>query len=163
MDKLRVYLETSVVSFLAARASCDAIQVIRKSATEQWWREYRPQCDAFVSELVDREIERGDAVAARRRQEAVALLARVQITNEARALTRRLLLAHALPDIAEGDAMHVALATIHKMDILLTWNCKHLANVIMMPKIRATVEEANYNLPLITTPANLLESMGELL
>ena len=92
----------------------------------------------------------------------MALLPRLLITDEANELAARLLRAHALPGSAEDDAMHVALATVHEIDILLTWNCKHIANAITMPKILATIKEANYNPPVITTPTDLLKSMGEL-
>jgi len=111
-----------------------------------------------VSELVDDEINQGDIDAIRRRQEAVAMLTRLPITNEARALAKRLLRVHALPGVAEDDAMHVALAAVHETDILLTWNCRHIANQRMIPKISATIVEANYEPPLITTPTDLLKS-----
>ena len=157
--KERVYVETSVVSYQAAWLSRDPMLAGDQIATKLWWREYRPQYEVFVSELVDDEIEKGDIDAVRRRQESVAMLARVHITDEADALASRLLRVHALPVSASDDAMHVALATVHKMDILLTWNCKHIANRRMTPKILATIVEANYEPPLITTPADLLKSL----
>ena len=161
--KQRVYIETTVISYLTARPSRDAMQTTQQSATKLWWRELRPLCDVFVSELVDREIERGDMDAARRRRESVVELARVQITDEVGELATRLRRAHALPDSAKDDATHVALAAVHKMDILLTWNCKHIANGAMMPKILATIERANYNAPWITTPVDFLKApIGEL-
>ena len=160
--KKQVYIETSVISYQTAWPSRDVIQLAKQAATKQWWRDHLPLCDVFVSELVDREIKRGDVDAIRRRQEAVAMLARMEITDEVNELAMRLLQAHALPEVAKDDATHVALATVHEMDILLTWNCKHIANGIMMPKILATIEKSNYEPPLILTPAILLESMGEL-
>jgi len=132
-----------------------------QAATKLWWQKYRPQCEAFVSELVDLEIEEGDINAVRRRQESVALLARKPMTDEAIALSTRLLRAHALPAVAQDDAMHVALAAVHSMDILLTWNCRHIANMTMMSRIQATIIEARYNPPLIVTPKFFLETMGE--
>jgi len=155
--KQRIYIETSVISYLTARPLRGAMQ----AATTLWWQKYRPQCEAIISELVDLEIEEGDADAIRRRQESVAMLPRVRITGETTALANRLLQAHALPGSAKDDAMHVALAAVYATDILLTWNCKHIANVIMMPKILATITEAKYVPPLIMTPTFLLESMGE--
>ena len=89
------------------------------------------------------------------------MLARVRSTDEVDELTARFLQAHVLPAIAKDDAAHVALATVHKMDILLTWNCKHIANGTMMPKIQATIVEAGYKPPLIMTPTFFLETMGE--
>ena len=160
--KQRVYLETSVISVLTARPSRDTAQIVRQAATEQWWREHRPQCDVLVSRVVDSEIAEGDADAKRRRQESVETLVRLPITDEANQLAARLLRAYALPDIAEDDALHIALAAVHKIDFLLTWNCGHIANGMMTPKILATITEAKYEPPRIMAPAILLESMGEL-
>jgi len=118
-EKQRVYIDASVISYLTARPSYDAMQAVQQAATEQWWREHRPQCDVFVSELADIEIARGDADAVRRRQESVATLVRWSITDEATALANRLLQAHVFPGNAKEDALHVALAAVHEMDILL--------------------------------------------
>ncbi|MCL2701849.1 MAG: type II toxin-antitoxin system VapC family toxin [Phycisphaerae bacterium] len=159
--KKRVYIETSVISYLTARPSRDLILAARQAVTEQWWREHRSRYDVFVSRLVDSEIEQGDTEAKLRRRGTAAMLTRLEVIAESDELVARLLRSHALPAVAQDDAAHVALATVHKMDILLTWNCKHIANVIMMPKILATIREANYEPPLITTPANLWDSSGE--
>ena len=159
--KKRVYIETSVISYLTARPSRDIMQVARQAATEQWWREHRLRCETFVSELVDFEIEQGDDDASRRRHEAIAAMTRAPITSDVGVLAKMLFRSHALPSSAEDDAFHVALASVHEMDILLTWNCKHIANVIMMPKILATIQKAGFEPPMLTTPANLLESLGE--
>ena len=162
VKKKRVYLETSVISYLTARPSRSAMQAAQQDATKLWWREHRPLFDVFVSELVDEEIEQGDANAVRRRQESVVMLERKPITDEAVELTDRLLRAHALPRNAHEDAMHVALATVHEMDILLTWNCRHIANVVVEPRIMATIIEANYKPPRITTPEKMLKApIGE--
>jgi len=162
LKKKRVYLETSVISYLTARPSRDVVLAFQQAATKLWWQEHRPLFDVFVSELVDDEIEQGDANAVRRRQESVIMLERKPVTSEAIALADRLLHAHALPRNAKGDAMHVALAAVHEMDILLTWNCRHIANDAMEPKIVATIVEANYKPPRITTPEKVLKApIGE--
>jgi len=156
--KQRVYVETSVVSCLTARPSRNDVM---QTATKLWWQKYQPQCEAIVSELVDLEIEEGDADAVRRRQESVAMLPRVRITDETSVLAKRLLQVHALPAVAQDDAMHVALAAVHTMDILLTWNCRHIANGRTMSKILDTITEAKYKPPMIMTPTFFLETMGE--
>jgi len=139
------------------------MQTAQQIVTALWWQEYRPLCDVFVSGLVDNEIKQGDNNAVRRRQEAVAILPRMQITDEADALALRLLQAHALPRNAGDDALHVALAAVHEMDILVTWNCRHIANSIMEPKIVTTIVEAGYTPPLIMTPEKILKApIGEL-
>jgi hypothetical protein len=159
----RVYIETTVVSYLTARPAPDAAREWRQAATQQWWRLHRPLCDSFVSELVVAEAELGDADASRRRLEAMKGIPLVLTTDEAALLAKVLVRVHALPSVAEDDALHVALAAVHHMDILLTWNCGHIANPMAMPRIHATIERAGYRPPVITTPEALLESLGELL
>ena len=107
------------------------------------------------------EAGQGDREALARRLELLADIPRLDATAEAQALARMLVRVHALPSTAEDDAAHVAIAAVHGIDILLTWNCRHIANVMAMPKIRATIEKAGYRAPTITTPQGLLESLGE--
>ncbi len=158
--KRRVYLETTVVSYLVARPFRDVLMVAKQAATEQWWREHRVFYDVFVSELVLAEAQEGDPVASRRRMEFLANIPSLPVLPEARSLTKRLLKARAIPSAAEDDAAHVALATVHRIDVLLTWNCRHIANVITLPLIRQVLEQSGYRPPEISTPENLLESFG---
>ena len=157
----RVYIETTIVSYLAASPSRDLIILARQAATEQWWREQRPSCDLFASELVLREAARGDEEVSRRRLAFLEGIPRLPGSRETEDLSRRLLRAHALPTQEEDDAAHLALAAVHGMDVLLTWNCRHIANVVMVPRIMDIMEQAGYRAPTITTPQDLMESLGE--
>lgn len=157
----RVYIETTVVSYLTARPVRDVIQLARQAVTEQWWREYRPDCEAYVSELVVAEAGEGDREAAQRRLALLAGLPRLPLTDEAIVLAKMLLRARAIPLAAEDDAAHVALAAVHGMDVLLTWNCRHIANVMAGPMIREIISRAGHRPPTITTPDGLIESLGE--
>ena len=159
----RVYIETTVVSYLTANRATVVTQMARQAATKQWWRVCRPACDLFVSEVVALEAQEGDADAVRRRMEIVKTIPHLPTTEEAGVLSKTLVRAHALPSSAEDDALHIAIASVQGMDILLTWNCRHIANVVEMPRIRATIEQAGYDAPTIATPADLLEAMGETL
>ena len=158
----RVYIETSVVSYLVAKPSPELIILARQAVTEHWWRLWRPRYDVFVSNVVVREAAEGDKEAARLRLEALSGIPRLPGTPEARILVRMLVRSKAIPLAAEDDAAHVALAAVHEMDVLLTWNCRHIANVLAAPKIRDIIERAGYEAPTITTPQDLLASMGEL-
>ncbi len=159
--KQRVYIETSVISYLTARPSRDVMQLARQVATEQWWRHHRAKCDVFVSEVVILEAGQGDDDARQRRLDAISGVSILAATPEVAKLTQMFMKGHALPSRAEYDAAHIALAAVHKMDILLTWNLRHIANVIAGPRIRAIIEAAGYVAPTITTPEDLLGSMGE--
>ena len=61
-----------------------------------------------------------------------------------------------LPSRAATDAAHIAIATVHGMDYLPTWNCTHLANAEIIPKVRSACEHAGYVCPVICTPEELM-------
>jgi predicted nucleic acid-binding protein len=159
--KQRVYIETTVVSYLTAKPSRDLIVAARQAATEQWWREDRPRCDLFISGLVILEASQGDEDANRRRLEVLSGIPRLAATAEASRLAKLLVRGHAVPPKAEDDAAHIALAAVHRMDVLLTWNLRHIGNVIAAPRIRAIIEQAGFSPPTITTPEDLLGAGGE--
>ena len=160
--KSRVYIETTIISYLTARHSRDLIMSAHQALTEQWWRIHGPECELYVSGLVVSETKKGDAEACRRRAVAIEGIPLLAVTDEVSNLAKRLLRAHALPSTAEDDAIHVALASVFEMDVLLTWNCRHIANPITMPKIWTTILESGYEAPAITTPSYLLESFGDM-
>ena len=72
-------------------------------------------------------------------------------------LAARLLAASALPEKAKADALHIAIATVHGIDYLLTWNCKHIANATMRLKIESICRSSGYEPPIICTPLELME------
>ena len=114
----------------------------------------------MVSQAVFDEAQDGDADAAGRRLAVGKGVDSVPTTPEAVALANTLVRAHALPEKARTDAMHVALATVHGADLLLTWNCRHIANPVMLPRIYSTLDKAGYKCPAIVTPAQILEGRG---
>ncbi len=103
------------------------------------------------------EISNGDPDAVKRRITVVDGLPELELTSQAEALAAKLLLGAALPQKAKADALHIAVATVHGMDYLLTWNCTHIANAIMRPKIESICREAGYEPPVICTPPELVE------
>lgn len=84
-------------------------------------------------------------------------LPELALTDKAEALAAKLLLGAALPQKAKADALHIGIATVHGMDYLLTWNCTHIANAIMRPKIESICRAAGYEPPVICTPPELVE------
>jgi hypothetical protein len=154
--KQRVYLETTIVSYLTARPSRDLILAAHQQVTRQWWDERRADFDLYVSQLVLDEAGRGDPEAAKRRVELLVGVASLQATDQVKGLARELLQTHALPREALEDALHIALAAASGMDFLLTWNCRHIANAETAPAIRATIEHSGYDPPVICTPDELM-------
>jgi predicted nucleic acid-binding protein len=156
--KPRVYLETSVISYLASRPSRDLIMAAHQQITQEWWEQRRGKFELLVSQLVLQEVHGGDKSAAERRTEFVKDLAQVQTTDEVIALAQKLLQASALPMSEFADAVHVALAAVHGVDYLVTWNLKHIANAVTRHRIESACRESGFEPPIICTPEELMEA-----
>jgi hypothetical protein len=152
--KPRVYIETSVLSYLTSWTSRDLVQAAHQRITSEWWQG-RHRFELFVSEAVLAEARRGDPDAARRRLAAAEGLPALVATAEAQGLATRLLQAAAMPAKAAIDAAHVGIATVHGMNFLLTWNCTHIANAVMREKIESVCRGAGFKPPVICTPEEL--------
>jgi hypothetical protein len=153
--KASVYLETSVISYLAARPSRDLIVAAHQQITVEWW-EVRDSWELSISALVVSEAGSGDGEAAGRRLALLQRLPLLTLNDAALDLTEQLLAKAALPAKAREDALHIAIAAVHGMDYLLTWNCKHIANAVKRPTIEAVCETSGYRPPIICTPEELL-------
>ena len=157
--KKKVYVETSVVSNLTARRSYNLIDAARQAATQTWWDDAETSYELFSSVLVEREAQRGDADAAARRMEAVARLEKLPIIPEAENLAEKLLESTAVPRTSYEDAVHIAIAAVNRMDFLVTWNCRHIANGETMPKIYETCKVNGFACPLICTLEQLMKEV----
>ena len=153
--KRKVYLETSVISYLAARPSKSIIGAAHQQITTAWW-DKRSDYDLFVSELVLRECAPGDPDAAAKRLEIVKTIPLLVATEEAYQLAEALLKEGIIPVKAAEDGLHIAIAIIHAVDYLLTWNCKHIANPELQTKIMGYLKETEQFLPFVCTPEELL-------
>jgi len=150
-----VYIETSVISYLAARTSRDLIVAGHQQITQDWW-DTRQQWDIYVSALVVNEVGFGDLDAASQRLAVIENIPALAVDAAAVSLARQLLMEAALPEKAQEDALHIAVAAVNGIDYLLTWNCTHIANAVKRPLIMAICEAAGYRPPVICTPEELL-------
>jgi len=155
--KSKVYIETTIVSYLTAWPSRDVVRLSHQMITREWWEIERPNFDVFTSELVIKEVSAGDPTAASERLMALSGIPLLAITPDGLDLAERLAAALSLPDRARADAAHVAIAAINGIEFLLTWNCKHLANGILLPKIEQTCMAHGFQPPRILTPEQLTE------
>jgi hypothetical protein len=155
--KQRVYLETTIVSCLTARPSRDLILAAHQEVTRLWW-ERRLGFDLYVSQFVLNEAAGGDPAAAKMRLALLKGLKQLPVTDEVIDLGRALIADGMLPPKAGVDAIHVAVASVHEMDVLLTWNCRHLANAQLLRELGRYLAGKDYEIPVITTPEEL---MGE--
>ena len=156
MTRQRVYIETTVVSYLTAWTSRDVVRVAHQQLTRDWWR-HRDRFDLFVSEAVLQEAGAGDPSAAADRLSALRGIPILNVTPEAGDLAKRLLRNHALPAVAAADALHVAIAAMSGMHFLLTWNCKHIANAATRSRIEQSCRLSGFAPPIICTPEELNE------
>lgn len=154
--KSKVYIETTIVSYLVASPTQDLIQLAHQQITRQWWAE-RERFDLFVSRAVVAEARRGDAQAAARRLKALRGIPRLAGGRRVVTLADALLRSGALPAKAQVDAVHVGVAAVNGMDYLLTWNLRHLANASIRGKIEQAVRDAGMVPPIICTPEELME------
>jgi predicted nucleic acid-binding protein len=156
-----VYIETSIVSYLTARPSRDLRAAAWRQTTIQWWEQERAAYELFTSELVLAEASAGDADAAVRRLAVLDALPLLSVTDDTKTLARRLIADGGMPSHAEADSLHVAVASIHGMDYLLTWNCRHIDNASRKPIIRSICAVAGYTCPEICTPLELRSEENE--
>jgi hypothetical protein len=152
----KVYLETSVISYLASHPSRDLIIAANQQVTHEWWDTRRQDFELYISQLVATEANAGDAAAAQERRQLMAALPILTLSEEAIALAERLVNEGSLPRQSVEDALHIALATVNGLDYLLTWNFKHIANATMRSKIEHVCRSAGYEPPVICTRQELL-------
>ena len=151
-----VYIETSIVSYLTSRPSRDLRAAAWQQITAEWWDQEGPKYELFTSELVLAEAGAGDRAAAQGRLDALRDLAALDVGDEAKSLAARLVGDGGVPTHAQADALHIATASVHAMDYLLTWNCRHIDNAATKPIIRSICAVAGYTCPEICTPLELL-------
>jgi len=154
--KPKVYLETTVISYLTAAPSRDIVQAAHQQITREWW-ERRKDFDLFVSQAVITEAGRGAAGAAERRLATLEDVGVLEVTEDASRLAEAFIEQHALPAKAAVDALHTAVAVVMGMDYVLTWNCTHIANAVIRPKIEDACRQLGYDPPVICTPEELME------
>ena len=148
-----VYIETSIVGYLTAHSRDSLIFQARQELTRRWWSFSREKYDLVASQLVLDEAAAGDAEASKKRLQLLAGIPLLASSDpQIDSLADALLSAHLLPEKAHSDAQHVAIAAVHRVDYLLTWNCKHIANAATLPGLYRLLTERGYSGPLIVTP-----------
>jgi hypothetical protein len=155
--KWKVYVETSVISYLTSRMSRDLIVAGHQQITQEWWSTHQDKFELFVSQPVLEEASVGDQEAAQQRLSVLADLPLLEITEAALTLAKDLVRLGPLPQKAEVDALHIAIAVTNRVDYLLTWNCKHLANAALRRRIERVCRAGGYDPIIICTPEELLE------
>jgi predicted nucleic acid-binding protein len=155
MTRPTVYLETTILGYGASEPSRDLITAARQQITRDWLARAAHRYDLFVSQPVVREASAGDERAAGARLALIEGMPLLAVTDEAGALAAKLLDEGAVPRKATEDALHLALAAVHGIQFLLTWNVKHIANAAMRQAIERVCRESGFEPPVICTPEEL--------
>lgn len=154
--KQTIYLETSVLSYLTGRPLRDLVTAARQQITQEWWVTKRSEFRLFISQPVLNEASDGDPEAAYKRLSILQKLPLLSITDETGRFAGFLVEETPFPEKARIDALHIAVASMHKMDYILTWNFKHIANASIRSKLEVLAQRKNLDLPVICTPEELL-------
>ncbi|WP_145282787.1 type II toxin-antitoxin system VapC family toxin [Rosistilla oblonga] len=149
------YVETTIVGNVAGRILKDPAAAAQQRLTRDWWAMAPTRLELVVSQLVVDECGAGDPTAARERLEAISNHRLLAITPECRELAANLISAKAVPASEPRDALHIAIASVHGVDYLLTWNFKHIANAVLRHQIEFVIREAGFEPPVICTPQEL--------
>jgi predicted nucleic acid-binding protein len=154
--KPKVYVETSVLSYLAARPSQDAVTAGRQLITQRWWETEREKYALVISELVETECGRGDPTLIKRRKALLGAVSLFPVNERILELARLLVAPGAVPEKAGPDAVHIAAAAIEQCEYLLTWNFRHIANVRIRREVERILAKHGYNQTTICTPEELI-------
>jgi len=156
---MRIYVESTIPSYVVARPARDLLQAARQQLTRDWWDFQREKHELFTSQFVLDEIADGEEAMARQRLKLLRDVPLLEPTDSANDLGRKILRSGLIPPTADGDAAHIALATVHKLDILLTWNCRHIANVAIQARLRRLAEQNGHTLPALATPEEFMNDL----
>jgi hypothetical protein len=116
-----------------------------------------PEFNIYISEFVVAEASQGDPVAAERRMSVLTDIPELEVNEKVRELGKALISKGPFPAGAVIDAYHIAVAAVNGIDYILTWNCQHIANAVMRPKIEAVCRDHGFEPPTICTPQELME------
>ena len=152
------YIETTIPSYYVARPSNSLIQASRQASTREWRDGGCSGLDLVTSlETLD-EAAKGDEEMAVARQGLLAAVRLLPVTDDVIALASTLVSTGLVPAKAASDAMHIAVASVHGIDYLVTWNFKHIANPFSRDRLRIAVAEAGFELPVMCSPDELLQN-----
>lgn len=154
--KPKVYIETTIAGYLTGWPSGDLVVAAHQKITREWWQG-RNRFDLYISQIVTQEAGGGNPEAAALRLQSLEGIQVLELSPEAQALAKQLIIQGPLPEKAAVDALHIGIAVVNGMDYLLTWNCTHIANAAMRHMIEAVCCSMGYEPPVICTPEELME------
>lgn len=155
--KESLYLETTVVSYYTSRPTRDIIVLAHQEITREWWPKAIKRFDIFISEVVIEEASMGDLEAAKKRMEEIKNFPHLELNDKVEETAKIYMESLEIPTKSFRDAAHLAVASVHNMDYLVTWNCTHLANGEVIKRLMTINGSLGIHTPIICTPEELME------
>lgn len=154
-----LYLESSIVSYLRQRTSGQVVVAARQVLTRKWWEEERANYELVASQYVIDEVSDGEPALATERLELLHDIPLLELNAEIDAIAEEIMARAILPPKAQLDALHIACTSHHEIDYLLTWNCRHIANARILPRIHQVLADLNCFIPIICTPEEMVDDV----
>jgi predicted nucleic acid-binding protein len=156
-----VYIETSIVSYLRRRPSSQVVLAARQLLTAQWWNDERTKYELVTSQYVIDEASAGDLTLAAERLESLDGISLLPLDREIARIADEIMARAILPPSARTDALHIAMVAHHRIQYLLTWNCRHIANATILPRIHQLLTDLSIPIPIICTPEEMINDDPE--
>ena len=159
MDTL--YIETSIVSYPRQRPSSQVVMAARQLLTHQWWNDERSKYELVTSQYVVDEVSAGDPTLAVERLESLDGIPLLPLDPAIAQIADEIMTRAILPPKARTDALHIAMVAHHRIQYLLTWNCRHIANATILPRIHKMLNDLSIPIPIICTPEEMVNDDQE--
>ena len=156
-----VYIETSIVSYFRQQPSTQVVMAARQVLTHQWWDNERTKYELVTSQYVLDEASAGDPLLAAESLESLDGIPLVSLDAEIEVIANEIMSRAILPPKASVDALHIAAVAHHRIEYLLTWNCRHLANAKILPRIHEVLNVLGIPIPMICTPEEMVDDDSE--
>ena len=156
-----MYLETSIISYLRQKPSTQVVLAARQLLTHQWWNDERSNYQLVASQLVIDEASAGNPSLAAERLQLLAGIPLLQLDPVIADIADEIMSRAILPEKARTDALHIATVAHHRIQYLLTWNCRHIANARILPRIHDVLNDLLIPIPVICTPEEMVGNDSE--
>lgn len=157
-----VYLETSIISYLRQKPSTHVVLAARQLLTHQWWNDERSNYQLVASQLVIDEASAGNPSLAAERLQLLAGIPLLQLDPVIADIAEEIMSRAILPEKARTDALHIATVAHHRIQYLVTWNCRHIANARILPRIHDVLNDLLIPIPVICTPEEMVGNDSEI-
>lgn len=157
-----VYVETSIISYLRQKPSTQVVLAARQLLTHQWWNDERTNYQLVSSQFVIDEASAGNPTLAAERLQLLAGIPLLPLDPAIADIADEIMSRAILPERARTDALHIAAVAHHRIQYLLTWNCRHIANARILPRIHNVLNDLSLPVPVICTPEEMVGNDSEI-